>query len=88
MLAAVEIRGPGSAVIVPNGASPSQTAWEDAYDARDAGLAGDCSAENDFDLEDLGEVGALAMRTIGAAAASSGCKNGLSADSSGDFDAP
>lgn len=82
MLGAVETRGPGSVLMVPN-AESSGTALTEEYESLDAGRAdgSNCLLKGlnlgeRGDLGDLGDGGALAMRMTGAVAASSGCKNG------------
>lgn len=83
-LTAVERRGPGSVLIVPN-TGPSSGTLTDEYESLDAGRADEsfCLLKglNLGDLGDFGDGGALAMRMTGDSAASSGCKNGLSAGS-------
>lgn len=74
ILGAVETRGPGSAVIVPNAPS-SHAALADVYELLEAGRGDE--REGPKVLFVFGDGGALAMRMTGAAAASSGCKNGL-----------
>lgn len=83
-----DTRVPGSAVIIPNPDSDcsSIAACEDENELVDLGLNGERSRPKNLgDRGDRGElgVGAGAMRTTGAKAASSGCKNGLSKASLG-----
>jgi hypothetical protein len=82
MLGAVDTRGPGSALIVPN--DEASGAATDVYESLDAGRMEFESAVlkglnlgDRGDLGILGDGGALAIRMTGDEAASSGCKNGL-----------
>jgi hypothetical protein len=82
MLGAVDTRGPGSALMVPN--DEASGAATDVYESLDAGRmefesAGlkDLNLGDRGDLGTLGDGGALAIRMTGDEAASSGCKNGL-----------
>lgn len=91
-----ETRVPGSVVIIPNPDSDcsSIAACEDENELVDLFLSGERSRPklvlNLGDRGDRGElgVGAGAMRTTGAKAASSGCRNGLSNASLGGLYAP
>lgn len=92
-LLAVETRGPGSVLIVPNAVSSDGGATlTDVWESRDGGR-GDVSAcllENGLNLGESGDLGGLnegdggarAMRMTGDEAASSGCKNGVLGGSS------
>lgn len=93
ILLAVETRGPGSVLIVPNAVSSDGGATlTDVWESLDAGR-GDVSAcllEKDLNLGESGDLGdlaegdggALAIRMTGDEAASSGCKNGVFGGSS------
>jgi hypothetical protein len=76
MLGALERRGAGSALIVPNAVS-SGAALTDVYESLDSGRTDESVALNGLnlgDFGDLGDGGALAIRMTGDEAASSGCK--------------
>lgn len=75
ILGAIDGRGPGSVVMVPNDVSSGPIV--EANESLEAGrVESDLKGLNLGDRGDFGDGGALAMRMTGDDAASSGCKNG------------
>jgi hypothetical protein len=89
---AVDIRGPGSVLTTPKPEESSCPPFDETNDALELDRNSEESAgvlRGDRDERgDRGFVGALAMRTTGAIAASSGCRNASSSPSSFILNAP